>query len=105
MAMDRIGDLLDPALRGMGVRARVREAQVSASLAAAVGDAMAPMCRVLKLERGTLMVGTSHPALAHQLSLDSPALISALNSRLGVEVVRRIRFVAMNPEPPRTAAR
>jgi hypothetical protein len=92
---DRIGDLLDPALKRLGVRTRVREEQLRTVLADVVGPALAPMCRAIALERGALLIATSNSALAHQLQLESVKLIAALNGALGTEAVRRLRFTAM----------
>jgi len=92
---DRVGDLLDPALRGLGVRGRVREEQLRQLLSDAVGPVLAPMCRAERLDHGALLIATANTALAHQLRLDSPRLIAALNDGLGIPTVRRLRFCAM----------
>jgi len=93
--VDRVGDLLDPALRGLGVRGQVRDEQLRALLAAILGPTLAPMCRAIRLERGALLIATSNTALAHQLQLDTPRLIAALNAGLHTDAVRRLRFTAM----------
>lgn len=92
---ERIADILDPALRSLGVRGRVREERLRLILADIVGPALAPMCRAERLERGALVIATANTALAHQLQLESPRLIDACNRALGVVVVRRLRFCAM----------
>lgn len=92
---ERIGDILDPALRALGVRSRVREERLRLILADIVGPALAPMCRADRLERGVLVIATANTALAHQLQLESPRLIDACNQALGVVAVRRLRFCAM----------
>jgi len=92
---DRVADILDPALRGLGVRTRVREEQLRVLLAEIVGPALAPMCRAVRLERGALLIATSNTALAHQFQLDSLRLIASLNAALGADAVRRLRFTAM----------
>lgn len=92
---DHLADLLDPALRGLGVRSRVREERLRSLLAAAVGPALSPMCRAVRLERGDLLIATTNTALAHQLQLESPRLIATLNEALGVTAVRRLRFTPM----------
>ncbi|MBV9101480.1 MAG: DUF721 domain-containing protein [Candidatus Dormibacteraeota bacterium] len=92
---DRLSDLIDPALRSLGVRGRVREEQLRAALAQVVGPALAPLCRAERLDRGALLVATANTALAHQLQLESPRLIAALNEALGVQAVRRLRFTAL----------
>lgn len=97
--MDRLGDLLDPALRRMGVRGRVRELQLQAALDQLLGEALAPLCRAIELKRSTLVIATAHSAMAHQLQIDSPRLIHELNERLGGSQIERLRFTAMEDRP------
>lgn len=95
MTADRVSDLLDPALRGLGVRVRVREEQLRSALSDIVGPQLAPMCRAERLERGALIIATTNTALAHQFQMDSTSLTEALNGRIGAPVVKRLRFVPM----------
>jgi predicted nucleic acid-binding Zn ribbon protein len=92
----RVSDIFEPALRRMGIRRAVREVQVQDAFAQVVGPALAPLCRALTLERGALLVGTVHSALAHQLQQESPRIISALNERVGAGTVKRLRFTALS---------
>ena len=92
----RISDLFDPALRRLGVRRAVREVQLQEAFAEVVGPAVAPLCRALSLDRGALLVATQHTALAHQLQLEAPRIIHALNQRVGEGTVKRLRFTAMS---------
>jgi hypothetical protein len=92
---DRLADLIDPALRALGVRTKVREEQLRSLFTQVVGPALAPMCRALKLERGALLIGTTNTALSHQLQLESPRLIASLNAALGTAAVRRLRFTSL----------
>jgi hypothetical protein len=95
--MERLSELIDPALRGLGVRGRVREVQVRDIFNEVVGPALAPMCRAITLERGVLLVGVANTSLSHQLHLDSVRLVALLNERLGAAAVRRLRFTTMDP--------
>ncbi len=95
--MERLSDLIDPALRGLGVRGHVREVQVRDIFNEVVGPALAPMCRAITLERGVLLVGVANTSLSHQLHLDSVRLVALLNERLGAAAVRRLRFTTMDP--------
>jgi hypothetical protein len=92
----RIGDLMDSALRGLGVGIRrgVREERLREAFAEVIGEQLAPMCEAVSLDRGTLLIATAHSALAHQLQLDSVRLIESLNDRLGTALVKRLRFRA-----------
>lgn len=96
----RLSDLFDPALRRMGVRRAVREAQVQEAFAEVVGPAVSPLCRAISLDRGALLVATAHTALSQQLQMDAPRLIASLNQRVGEGTVKRLRFTAMS-DPPR----
>ena len=91
----RISELFEPALRRMGIRRAVREVQLQDAFAEVVGPAVAPLCRALSLDRGALLVATAHSALAHQLQLEAPRIIHALNRRVGEGTVKRLRFTAM----------
>ncbi len=95
MSTHRVSDLIDPALRGLGVRGRVREEQLRMALAEMLGPGLAPLCRAEKLERGALLIATANTALAHQLQLDAPRVIATLNRELGVDAVQRLRFTAL----------
>jgi predicted nucleic acid-binding Zn ribbon protein len=94
--MERLSELIDPALRGLGVRGRVREVQVRDIFNEVVGPALAPMCRAITLERGVLLVGVANTSLSHQLHIDSVRLVALLNERLGAAAVRRLRFTTMD---------
>jgi hypothetical protein len=101
-AEQRIDRIVWPALRRMGISRRVREAQLDDVLALVVGPALASLCRPAGLDRGVLTIATAHGALAHQLQLDAPRLIASLNEHLGEDIVRRLRFRAMDGgAPPR----
>ncbi|HEV3124428.1 MAG TPA: DUF721 domain-containing protein [Candidatus Dormibacteraeota bacterium] len=91
-----LADGLDAALRGLGVRRQVREAQVATVFAEVIGGQLAAICRAVSLERGTLCIATAHSALAHQLQLEAPQLIAALNAHMGTDAVRRLRFVPLS---------
>ena len=88
----RVDQLLDPALRGLGVAGQVRELQLQSIFAEVVGPALAPMCSALSLDRGRLVIATTHSALAHQLQMEAPDLIAALNGKLGSDSVKRLAF-------------
>jgi hypothetical protein len=92
----RVDRILWPAVRRMGISRKVRDAQLDEVLALVVGPAVAPLCRPVGLDRGVLTIATAHGALAHQLQLDSPRLIAAINEHLGDETVRRLRFRALD---------
>ena len=90
-----IADMLGTALHSLGVHREVREVQLHDALAEVVGPALAPLCKALSLDRGTLLVATRNGALAHQLQLEMPVIVAALNRRLGSDEVKRLRFTAI----------
>jgi predicted nucleic acid-binding Zn ribbon protein len=92
---ERLSDLIEPALRGLGVRGQVREERLRLALADVVGDSLKSLCRAQQLDRGVLLIATANTALAHQLQMDAPRVIDALNRRVGQDLVRRIRFTSM----------
>jgi hypothetical protein len=100
-AEQRLAQILWPAVRRMGIGRKVRDAQLDDVLALVVGPALAALCRPAGLDRGVLTIATAHGALAHQLQLDAPRLIASLNEHLGGDVVRRLRFRALDGGPPR----
>ncbi|MGP8161600.1 MAG: DUF721 domain-containing protein [Candidatus Dormibacteria bacterium] len=91
-----IAEVLGTALRRLGVQREVHEVQLREALAEVVGPALAPLCEALSLQRGTLLVATRNGALAQQLQLEMPTIVRALNSRLGGDAVKRLRFTAMS---------
>ena len=97
--IEHISDLLEPALRGLGVQRRVHEEQLRDAFAELVGPALAPMCRVEGLDRGVLAIAVSNTALSHQIHVESVHLIAALNERLGSNTVWRLRFTTMEHRP------
>lgn len=97
----RLSDIFDPALRRMGIRRAVREVQLLDAFAEVVGPAVAPLCRAVSLDRGALLVATAHTALAHQLQMEAPRIIHALNQRVGEGTVKRLRFSALSRDTKR----
>jgi predicted nucleic acid-binding Zn ribbon protein len=91
----RLSDLFEPALRRMGVRRAVRDAQLQEAFAEVVGPAVSGLCRAISLDRGALLVATAHSALAQQLQMDGPRIIASLNARVGDGTVKRLRFTAL----------
>ena len=94
MTEQRLSDLIDPALRGLGVRGQVREERLRIALAEVVGAGLASLCRAERLDRGVLLIATANSALAHQLQMDAPRVIASLTRRVGPALVRRNRSPA-----------
>jgi predicted nucleic acid-binding Zn ribbon protein len=90
-----ITEVLGTALRRLGVQREVREVQLRDAFAEVVGPAVA-LCEALSLQRGTVLVATRNGALAQQLQLEMPTIVRALNTRMGGDEVKRLRFTAMS---------
>ena len=93
MTEERLSDLIDPALRGLGVRGQVREERLRLALADVVGAGLWHHSAVRSGSTAECsLIATANSALAHQLQMDAPRVIDALNRRVGQDLVRRIRF-------------
>lgn len=88
--MDKLGNILPRVLRRQPGGARLIGGQVAAAFRGVIGVEPARLCDEVELHSGTLVVTTSSPALAHQLRLDSEAIIARLN---GLELGRRVRAI------------
>ncbi len=90
--MRKVAALLGPALKGLGIYRRTREAQLRALWPSVVGPRLARECQPERLWNATLFVRTTSAALSHQLRIEREVLIAGLNAALGDVVVREIRF-------------
>ena len=88
MTEQRLSDLIDPALRGLGVRGQVREERLRIALAEVVGAGLASLCRAARLDRGVLLIATANSSLAHHLQLDAPPGLDPLNHPVVHDLVR-----------------
>lgn len=88
--VERIGDLLGPALERMGPRTLWTEAKVRRCWAAVVGEEIAAHAHVRRLRNTTLVVDVSSDAWATELSYLSRTLIEKLNARMGEACVSEI---------------
>lgn len=64
--------------------------QVAVAFRAVIGAEPARLCDEVELHSGALVVTTSSPALAHQLRLDSEAIVERLNA---LNLGRKVRSV------------
>ena len=77
--MDKLGTLLPRVLARQPVRGRIAELRVRIVFEEIVGPELAAGCEQVNLQRGTLLITTSNPALAHQLRLDGERLLERIN--------------------------
>ena len=88
--MDKLGNILPKVLRRQPGGARLLGTQVASAFRAVIGAEPARLCDEIELNSGTLVVTTSSPALAHQLRLDSEAILVRLN---GLQLGRKVRAI------------
>jgi Dna[CI] antecedent, DciA len=86
--VDKLGNILPRVLRRQPGGSRLLGTQVASAFRAVIGSEPASLCDEIELHSGTLVVTTSSPALAHQLRLDSEAIVARLN---GLDLGRKVR--------------
>ncbi|MHB1499570.1 MAG: DUF721 domain-containing protein [Candidatus Dormibacteria bacterium] len=92
--MEGIEQILPRVLRKMGVSRQVRQARVEAAFKEACGDYLREHVRVVAVQGGTLVVACAHPAIAHQLQMDSVRMLEAVNRELEAKPLTRMRFLS-----------
>lgn len=100
--MERIGNDLRDALRGVGVPDAGQLAAVTDAWPAAVGAAIARAAWPQRISRdGVLHVATTSSTWAHELTLLQEEIVAKLEAALGDEAPPSLRFaVGLVPEPP-----
>jgi predicted nucleic acid-binding Zn ribbon protein len=105
---ERIGGLLKERFHALGWEQRLREEDVLAGWAAAVGPRIAAHARPSHIDNHRLTVVTESPVWTQQLALLAPELLRCLSRRFGPGIVTALYFVTgriePQPQPPSTAA-
>lgn len=91
--MEGIEEILPRVLRRLGGTGQVRQVRVEAAFAKVCGDYIQPHVRVYAVERSVLVLACAHPAIAHQLQIDSATILDAINAEVGGRALTRLRFV------------
>lgn len=84
--MERIGDLLPAAARGLGLEAELRSARATSTWAALVAErvpAATGACRLVGIESDALLVEADQPIVAQELRLRSGELLDAFRTAPG----------------------
>ena len=89
--MDKLGNLLPRVLARQPGRGRITEIRVRMAFTALLGSDLAASCETIEVKGGTLIVATANPALAHQLRIDSEALLQRLNQEQLGRALKAIR--------------
>lgn len=93
-AMEGIDQILPRVVRKMGVSRQVRQARVEAAFKQACGEYLRDHVRVVAVQGATLVVACAHPAIAHQLQMESVRMLEAVNAELDAPPLKRLRFVS-----------
>ncbi|HUY96209.1 MAG TPA: DUF721 domain-containing protein [Verrucomicrobiae bacterium] len=88
-----MGDSLPGVLRRMGIARHVEEARACLAFEEQCGAYLRRFVRALRLDGSALVVACGHPAVAHQLQLESVRLLAAVNQVFDRPRVARIHFV------------
>lgn len=89
-----IGDILRLAFQDNCMQDRLDERRAADAWGNVVGDHIASQCRRPFVKAGMMTVGIPNAALRHELSMSRSSLVRAINTLLGKDVVRDIRFTA-----------
>jgi predicted nucleic acid-binding Zn ribbon protein len=92
--VEGIGEILPRVVRRMGVQRQVRLARAQAAFSESCGEYLRDHVRVVAVEGSVLVVACAHPAIAHQMQMESVALLEAVNRAAGAPQLRRMRFVS-----------
>ncbi len=90
----------------MGIARPVEEARALLAFEDQCGPYIRRFVRPLRLEGSSLVVTCGHPAVAHQLQMESPRLLATVNAVLERPRIARLRFVAdpeIRPQGPAAA--
>ncbi|MGH7691847.1 MAG: DUF721 domain-containing protein [Candidatus Dormibacteria bacterium] len=100
--MEGIEAILPRVLRRLGGTRQVRQARAEVAFAGACGEYIRPHVRVVAVEGSVLVLACAHPAIAHQLQIESAAILEAISQEVGGRPLVRLRFVpeAGRPAPP-----
>ncbi len=95
--MDKVGKVLPGVLARQPNQRQIAELRIRMALLEILGGELAAGCQEIALRGSTLTLGTSNPALAHQLRLDAAAILERLNSRGLPRRVRILRVLTGRP--------
>lgn len=93
--MQRIGELIPEAARHLGLEDELRLARATATWSAIVAErvpAAAGATRLVRVERGVLVVEADHPIVAQELRIRSGELLQAFAAAPGGSPVHDLRL-------------
>jgi predicted nucleic acid-binding Zn ribbon protein len=86
-------DILDHVLHSQGLDKRIQEENAVVLWEEIVGPRIAKASKALRIDRGELLIEVTSSSWKHQIQMLKPDIIKKLNTRLGANTVKTIRFV------------
>jgi predicted nucleic acid-binding Zn ribbon protein len=91
--LEGIDSILPRALRRLGGTKQVRQARIEAAFSRVCGEFIRPHVRVRAVEGSALVLACAHPAIAHQLQIESATILESINAEVAGKPLTRLRFV------------
>ena len=91
--MEGIEQILPRVVRKMGGSQKVRQVRVEAAFKQVCGEYLREHARVSAIQGATLVIACAHPAISHQLQMESVRVLEAVNRDLEGRPLKRMRFV------------
>ena len=89
---ESIDDLLDKALRNLGISKKIKKTQILNTWSKVIGEEIKEHTEAKYFDRGTLFVNVDNSSWAHQLLFMKENLITKINEKLKEELLNEIRF-------------
>jgi predicted nucleic acid-binding Zn ribbon protein len=87
-----IGLALDELIQSLGIQPKLKEYEAVLQWETAVGDQIARVTTAMRITQGTLFVRVTTGVWRYELTLRKKEIVQRLNTVLGSEVVRDIKF-------------
>jgi predicted nucleic acid-binding Zn ribbon protein len=87
-----IGSIIEGIIKDTDIKKRLNESRIFTDWKEIVGSEISKKTRPERISTGTLYLSVTTSIWANELSLMSDMLIEKINSYVGEEVVRKIRF-------------
>jgi predicted nucleic acid-binding Zn ribbon protein len=87
-----IGLALDELIQSLGIQPKLKEYEAVLQWETAVGEQIARVTTAMRITQGTLFVKVTTGVWRYELTLRKKEIVQRLNTMLGSEVVRDIKF-------------
>jgi len=84
--------ILDKTLESQGISKRLRQENAVVRWEEIVGEKIAKASKAVKIDRGTLLIEVKSCAWKQQIQMLKPDIMKKLNTQLGADIVKDIRF-------------